>query len=65
VGEVQNTLNQENGSKSSKIVDFVSRFVFLIIITNLNAKSTILEGLELFFSSNPHLQFSHESDAQK
>jgi hypothetical protein len=29
-GEVQSTLNQKVGSKSSRTVDFVSRFIFLI-----------------------------------
>jgi hypothetical protein len=31
-GEVQSTLNQKNGSKSSRIIDFASRFILLIKI---------------------------------
>jgi hypothetical protein len=56
VGEVQSTLNKKNGSKPSRTIDFASRFILLIksnlkfilsiIITNINAKSTVIKGFE-------------------
>jgi hypothetical protein len=38
VGEVQSTLNQKMGLKSSRIVDFASRFVMIIESVNFKLK---------------------------
>jgi hypothetical protein len=59
VGEIQSTLNQKNGSKPFRAVDFASRFIMIIEnmnfklrhykSTNLNVKSTILKDFESIF----------------
>jgi hypothetical protein len=45
-GEVQNPLNQNLGSNFLRAADFESRFVFSIIITNLDTKSTAFKDFK-------------------
>jgi hypothetical protein len=46
VGEVQSTLNQKIGSKSSRTIDFVSRFILLINLSSKFVLSIIITNLD-------------------